>query len=122
MSDIEKVKALIVQHAADGISAPELFLRLMPQGAHLAGIEIQMTLFALQEEGRLCGQEVEGQWWYTSIDQNDPASAAPEYSPQFAERIIAASCGAFQEIDADDLIKQLDDMIAQARRGQTDTQ
>ncbi|MNE78800.1 hypothetical protein D3C80_1752360 [compost metagenome] len=94
----------------------------MPQGAHLAGIEIQMTLFALQEEGRLYGEEVEGQWWYTSIDPNDPASAAPEYSPQFAEHIIAASCGPFQEIDADDLIKQLDDMIAQARRGQTDTQ
>lgn len=122
MSDIDKVKALIVQHAADGISAPELFLRLMPEGAHLAGAEIQMILFALQEEGLLYGEEVEGQWWYTSIDQNDSASATLEYSPEFAERIIAASCGEFQEIDADDLLKQLDDMIAQARRGQTDAQ
>ncbi|WEK30403.1 MAG: hypothetical protein P0Y58_26515 [Candidatus Pseudomonas phytovorans] len=122
MSDIEKVKALVVQHAADGISASELFLRLMPEGAHLAGIEIQMMLFALQEEGRLYGEELEGQWWYTSIDQNGAACAALEYSPQFAEHIIAASCGAFQEIDADSLIKELDEMIAQARRGQTDTQ
>lgn len=121
MSDIDRVKAQIVQKAADGIGAAELRRRVMLESAYLDEAEVQTIILALQEEGRLCGHEVEGEWMYTSIDKNDPSWAALEYSPQFAEQIIAASCEEFEEIDVDDLIKQLDVMIAQARSRQTGT-
>lgn len=38
-----------------------------------------------------------------------------EYSAEFAEKILAASRGNFVEVSADDLIAQLDDMLAKAR-------
>lgn len=82
----------------------------------------KLKAMIVQEEGRLVGQEVDGQWRYMSIDENDPEGAALEYSPEFAERIIAASCGEFEEIDVDEMIAMLDVMIAQARSRQTDTQ
>ncbi|MNC77041.1 hypothetical protein D3C75_1288940 [compost metagenome] len=68
----------------------------------------------------MCGHEVEGQWIYTAIDKNDPGFTPLEYSPQFAEQIIAASCGEFKEIDVDEMISQLDDMIAKARSRKND--
>lgn len=121
MSDIESVKALIIESAADGIDAVELHRRLMQADVSLGEAEVQTILLALQEEGRLIGQEVEGQWRYTRFDNNDAANAALEYSPQFAERILAASCDEFVEIDVDDMIQMLDDMLAQARSRRTDT-
>lgn len=39
---------------------------------------------------------------YTVIDKIDPGFTPREYSPQFAERIIASSCGEFKEIDVDE--------------------
>lgn len=121
MSDFDRVKALIARNAADGIGAAELRQRVMVEYVYLGEAEVQTIILALQEEGLLYGHEVEGQWMYTSIDKNYPSWSVLEYSPQFAEKIIAASCEEFEEIDVDDLIKLLDVMIAQARSRQTGT-
>ncbi|WP_426160340.1 MULTISPECIES: hypothetical protein [Pseudomonas] len=115
MSDIEMLKTLMYQAATGGISALDLRRRVMQEGEQLSEVEFQSIILGLQEEDRLCGQEVDGQWIYTSIDKNDPGYTPLEYSPQFAEQIIAASCGEFREIDVDEMISQLDEMIAQAR-------
>ncbi|MCW2270736.1 hypothetical protein D3C77_203900 [compost metagenome] len=118
MSDITLLKALIVQRAMGGIGAAELRQQVMQQSPQLTEAALQSVLVGLQEEDRLCGHEVEGQWMYTAIDKNDPGYTPLEYSPQFAEQIIAASCEAFHEIDVDDMISQLDAMIAKARARQ----
>ena len=115
MSDIEMLKAQVFQVATGGISAADLRRQVMQEEAHLGEAEFQSIIVGLQEEERLWGQEVDGQWIYTVIDKNDPGFTPLEYSPQFAERIIAASCGEFKEIDVDEMIHQLDDMIAKAR-------
>lgn len=115
MSDIEMLKALVFQAAVGGISAADLRGQVMLEEAHPSEAEFQSIILGLQEEERLCGQEIDGQWIYTAIDKNDPGFTPLEYSPQFAERIIAASCGEFKEIDVDEMISQLDDMIAKTR-------
>jgi hypothetical protein len=120
MSDIEMWKALVFQAAVGGINAVDLRRRVMQEKAHPGEAQFQSIILGLQEEERLCGEEVDGRWIYTAIDKNDPGVTPPEYSPQFAERIIAASCGEFKEIDVDELISQLDDMIAKARSRKND--
>lgn len=120
MSDIEMWKALVFQAAAGGINAVDLRWRVMQETARPNEAEFQSIILGLQEEERLCGQEVDGQWVYTAIDKNDPGFTPLEYSPQFAEQIIAASCGEFKEIDVDEMISQLDDMIAKARSRKND--
>lgn len=122
MSNIEMVKALVFQAAVGGICAADLRRRVMQEEAHLSEAEFQAVILGLQEEERLCGQEVDGQWIYTAIDKNDPAFTPLECSPQFAERIIAASCGEFKEIEVDEMISQLDDMIAKARARKNDNE
>lgn len=122
MSDIEMLKALVFQAAAGGISASDLRGQVIQEEAHPSEAEFQSIILGLQEEERLCGQEVDGQWIYTAIDKNDPGFTPLEYSPQFAERIIAASCGEFKEIDVDEMISQLDDMIAKARSRKKNTE
>lgn len=115
VKDIERVKAVIVQNAIGGLGAADLRRRVMQVAAYLSEAEYQSIILGLQEAGHLCGHEVQGQWIYTAIDNTASGFIALEYSPQFAERIIAASCEAFKEIDVDEMISQLDEMIASAR-------
>lgn len=115
VKDIEQVKALIVQSAVGGLGAADLRRYVMQEATYLSEAEFQSIILGLQEAGHLCGHEVEGQWMYTAIDTTAPGFIALEYSPQFAERIIAASCEEFKEIDVDAMISQLDEMIASAR-------
>lgn len=122
MSDIEMLKAQVFQAATGGISVIDLRRQIMQEEAHPSQAEFQSIILGLQEEERLCGQEVAGQWIYTAIDKNDPGFTPLEYSPQFAERIIAASCGEFKEIDVDEMIRQLDDMIEKARSRKKNTE
>jgi len=122
MSNIEMVKALVVEAAIGGICAADLRRRAVQEEPHLSEAAFQAVILGLQEEARLCGQEVDGKWIYTAIDKNDPAFTPLEYSPEFADRIIAASCGEFKEIDVDEMISQLDDMIAKARARKNDNE
>ncbi|MBU0525909.1 MAG: hypothetical protein KKC24_08505 [Gammaproteobacteria bacterium] len=115
MDNMNPLQALITQLAADGISAGDLSKAVMQAFPDLCNAQYQSTLFGLQEVDSLMGQEVRGEWCFTAIDKTDPAYPHPEYSAEFAEKILAASCGEFVEISADDLIAQLDEMLAKAR-------
>ena len=109
------LQALIMQLAADGISAGDLRTAVMQAYPNLCDAKYQSTLFGLQEADSLMGQEVGGEWCFTAIDKAAPGYPHPEYSAEFAEKILAASCGEFVEISADDLLAQLDEMLAKAR-------
>jgi hypothetical protein len=115
MDNIKPLQAWITQLAVDGISAGDLSKAVMQAFLDLCNAQYQSTLLGLQEVDSLMGQEVDGKWCYTAIDKTDPDYPHPEYSAEFAEKIIAASCGEFVEISADDLIAQLDDMLAKIR-------
>ena len=115
MEDLNPLQVFIMQLAADSISAGDLIKAVMQAFPNLCKAQYQSTLFGLQEVDNLVGEEVDGEWCFTAIDKTDPDYLHPEYSAEFAEKIIAASCGEFVEISADDLIAQLDDMLAKAR-------
>lgn len=115
MEDMNPLQVLIMQLAADGISAGNLSKAVKQVYPNLCDAKYQSTLFGLQEADSLMGQEVGGEWSFTAIDKTDPDYPHPEYSAEFAEKILAASCGEFVEISADDLIAQLDEMLAKAR-------
>ena len=121
MRDMNPLQALIMQLAADGISAGDLRKAVMQAYPNLCDAKYQSTLFGLQEADSLMGQEVGGEWCFTAIDKTDPDYPHPEYSAEFAEKILAASCGEFVEINADDLLAQLDEMLAEARAKKPDT-
>ena len=115
MDKMNPLQACITQLAVDGICAGDLSSAVMQAFPDLCNAQYQSTLLGLQEVDSLMGQEVGGKWCYTAIDKNDPDYPHPEYSAEFAEKILAASCGEFVEISADDLLAQLDEMLAKAR-------
>jgi hypothetical protein len=115
MNAMKQVKALIIQLAANGVSAMNLRNGVKLEHRHLSEVQLQSAILGLQEEDRLFGQEVDGQWFFTTIDKSAPDYVPLEYSPAFAEMIIATSCEEFVEIDPDELIAQLDQMLAKAR-------
>lgn len=69
----------------------------------------------------LIGKALEGSMTMSDIKRlktlifPHPEEVPLEYSPEFAEKIIAASREEFHEIDIDEMISQLDAMIAKAR-------
>ena len=115
MKEMSSLEALICQLAIGGISTCELSQSVMQVYPNLSGADYQLTIFSLQESDQLIGQEVSGEWRFAAIDKTAPDYPHPEYSAEFAEKILAASCGEFVELEADDLISQLDYMIAKAR-------
>lgn len=46
----------------------------------------------------------------------EPAECGEEYSPELVQMIAEAEAGEWHEVDADDLIAQLDEMLAKARK------
>lgn len=69
-------------------------------------------VLSLQNAQLFIADEVEVSWVYTTVPPGEIRE--PEYSPQFAEKIIAADCGEWTQISADDLIAELDEMIKNA--------
>jgi hypothetical protein len=115
MVDLNPVQALIVQLSAEEVSEADLRAAVMQAHPELTEAGYQSAIFSLQEADRLIGREVDGDWTLAAIDKSDPNYAHPEYSSEFAEKIIAVSCEDFVEISADDLIAQLDAMLEKAR-------
>lgn len=59
---------------------------------HLNDGDYLGELASLQVEGRLVGGEAEGAWFFTSFTDDVVAGRVAEYSPEFAEMIVAADC------------------------------
>ncbi|MBM3110468.1 hypothetical protein H8F21_19195 [Pseudomonas sp. P66] len=115
MNDFNPLQALIVDLAADGIRAIDLKRAVTGKFPALGEAQYQSTLLGLQELECLVGEEVQGDWFFKTLDKTSPDYQPLEYSPEFAEKIIAASCGEFVEIDVDAFLAQLSDMIAKAK-------
>lgn len=115
MTQLTPLQCLILHHAQGGIAATQLRASVMHAHPGLTDGEYLSALLALENEQRLFGEEVAGIWTLTSIAEDEIAAHTPEYSPAFAEMITAADCGEWTTISADDLIAELDAMLAQAR-------
>ena len=112
------LQLMIVELAKSGISSSSLKSAVISVHPHLNDGAYLGELATLQVEGRLVGEETEGAWFFTSVIDDVVADRVPEYSPEFAEMIVAADCGNWTELDPDELIAQLDEMLrkANARR------
>lgn len=115
MKHLNPMQALIVDLAADGVRAIDLKRAVFQNFPRVKEAQYQSTLLGLQELDRLVGEEVEGEWLFKTIDKTSPDYQPLEYSADFAEKIIAASCEKFIEIDVDEHLAQLSAMIAKAK-------
>ena len=115
MTHMDPLQALIVELAVDGIPATRLKQAVSLAFPQLDEGRYPSALLGLQELGHLVGEELEGAWSFKTLDDTHSDYQPLEYSPEFAEKIIAASCGEFVEIDVDAFLAQLDAMIAKAQ-------
>jgi hypothetical protein len=116
-SSMTAVQQLILDLAANGASATALKPAVFMVHPCLDNAQYLSALLGLQEEDRLVGQELDGEWHYQTRDNNSPDYQPLEYSAEFAEKIIAASCGEFTEIDIDAHLAQLLAMASKAANG-----
>jgi hypothetical protein len=115
MEHMNPLQALIAELAVDSVNASDLkqaVARVFPQ---VEEGQYQSALLGLQELDHLIGEEIDGEWFFKILDKTSPDYQPLEYSAAFAEKIIAASCEEFVEIDVDDFLAQLDAMIHKAR-------
>ena len=115
MTPLTPLHNLILQLAQGGIDSETLRISVMRTYPGLTDGKYQSALLALQNVQRLIGADMDGSWIFVSRTEDEIEAHAPEYSPAFAEMITAAECGEWTEIGADELIAQLDEMIARAR-------
>ncbi|MFJ2363761.1 hypothetical protein ACIPIN_08650 [Pseudomonas sp. NPDC087697] len=118
MIPLTELQTLVVRLAEGGIAAPALRREVMRLHPELTDSKYLSELLSLQDQRRLFGDEITGVWVFTSVSDEDIKNSALEYSPQFAEMITATDCGEWQDIDADDMIAELEAMLqkAQARK------
>lgn len=109
------LQKLILDLAVGGIPATRLRQAVNRGFPLLDEAQYQSILLGLQELGHLVGEDLQGEWFFKTLDITHPDHQPLEYSHEFAEKIIAASCGKFVEIDVDDFLAQLDAMIAKAQ-------
>lgn len=119
MAEMTSLQLMIVELAKSGISSSSLksaVLSVHPHlndGAYLGNWPpCKSKAGLLVKRRRALG--------FTSFIDDVVADRVPEYSPEFAEMIVAADCGNWTELDPDELIAQLDEMLrkANARRSE----
>lgn len=114
-SDMEKMSLmmeLILTHARGGAAGDVLHASVSVQHPQFTDGEFYSALLSLQNDRHLVAEGVEGSWVYTYVAPGDYIE--PEYSPAFAETIIAAECGEWTELDVDSFITELEEMIKKA--------
>ncbi|VVN79808.1 hypothetical protein [Pseudomonas fluorescens] len=121
MKEMTPIQALIVELATESVRAIDLKRAVARKFPQLEDALYQSALLGLQELDCLVGEENEGEWFFKVLDKTHPDYQPLEYSSEFAETIIAASCGEFVEIDVDDFLAELDVMIAQAQGTDSDS-
>lgn len=115
MSKLSEMQSLILHLAKEGIAAAALRHEVMRLRPNLTDSKYLSEIMSLQSQGRLFGSEITGVWVFTSVSDQELKDSELEYSPQFAELIIAADCGEWHDIDTDDMIAKLDAMLTKAR-------
>ena len=112
------VQQLILDLAANGVRAADLKQAVLLAHPPLDEVQYLAALLGLQEEDLLVGQELDGEWYYQTLDKNSPDYQPLEYSAEFAEKIIATSCEEFTEIDVDAYLAELLAKTTKANKGQ----
>lgn len=115
---LTEIQILIMRLAEGGIAAAAMQREVMRRHPKLTDSKYLCEVLSLQDQRRLVGNEITGVWVFTSISDQELKNNIREYSPQFAEMIIAADCGEWHEIDTDDMIAKLDEMLQKARARQ----
>lgn len=115
MIELNDIQTLVMHLAEGGIAAPALRREVKRLHPEVSDSHYWSLLLSLQNQRRLFGDEITGVWVFTSVSDEEINNHPLEYSPQFAELITAAECGEWREIDADDLIAELDAMLMKAR-------
>lgn len=118
MADVTALQDLMVQLARGGIDSLALRTCVMSVYPELSDSAYFSGLSCLQASRRLMGSEEDGHWVFASATDEEIANTPLEYSPEFAEMIIAADCGEWTELDPDELMAELEEMLkkANARR------
>jgi hypothetical protein len=113
--EMHSLRILIIHLCSSGLSLADLREGLGRECPQVDEIQLQAAVRELQHEGLLVGHEIAGKWTLTAVANDVENREWPEYSQEFANRILAIEQEEFVEIDVDDLIAQLDAMIQKAR-------
>jgi hypothetical protein len=113
--EMHSLRILITHLCSSGLSLTDLRESVGRECPQVDELQLQAALRELQCEGLLVGHETAGKWTFTAVVNDAENPEWPEYSQEFANRILAIEQEKFVEIDVDDLIAQLDAMILKAR-------
>jgi len=113
--EIHSLRMLIIHLSSSGLSLTDLRESVEREYPQVDEIQLKAALHDLQQEGLLVGHNAAGEWMLAAVENEAKNSEWPEYSQEFANRILAIEQEEFVEIDVDDLIAQLDAMIQKAR-------
>lgn len=112
METMSLMMELILTHTCGGAAGDALHALVSVQHPQFTDGEFYSALLRLQNGRHLVAESDEGSWVYTHVATGDYIE--PEYSPAFAETIIAAECGEWTELDADSFIAELEEMSKKA--------
>ena len=113
--ETHSLRMLIIHLSTPGLSLTDLREAVEREFPHFDEIQLKAALYDLQHEGLLVDHKAAGDWMLTAVESEAKNSEWPEYSQEFANRILAIEQEEFVEIDVDVLLAQLDVMIQKAR-------
>ncbi|WP_179053659.1 hypothetical protein [Pseudomonas umsongensis] len=113
--EIHSLRMLIIHLSSPDLSLTDLREAVVRECPQVNEIQLKVALHDLQHEGLLLGYKEAGEWMRTAVESEVKNSEWPEYSQEFANRILAIEREEFVEIDVDVLIAELDVMIQKAR-------
>ena len=113
--ETHSLRMLIIHLSTPGLSLTDLREAVERECPQFDEIQLKAALYDLQHEGLLVDHKAAGEWMLTAVESEAKNSEWPEYSQEFANRILAIEQEEFVEIDVDVLLAQLDVMIQKAR-------
>lgn len=113
MAEMTEIQEFILQLATQQIEASKLRAELLAVYPNLSEGVYLSAVLGLQNARLLVAEEDSGKWVYTTVQPEHIEE--PEYSAEFAEKIIAADCGKWTAVDPDTLIAELDEMLKRAK-------
>lgn len=113
MAELNEIHELILQLTKNPIESSTLRDEIRVEHPNLGEGAYFSALLGLQNARLLAAVEASGKWEYTTVQPEDIEEE--EYSAEFAEKIIAADCGEWIELDPDTLIAELDEMLKRAK-------
>lgn len=108
MTELSPLQTLIVRLTEGGVASPLLRGAIMHSYPELSDDEYLSALLALRDRHRLLAEEVDGEWTFTALPEEGMNEHDLEYSPEFAEMILAEAAGELQELDFDQFARDVE--------------